>query len=1221
MKYGNPKNLTHRENEALFWTASRFVYLDAAGGTTPAGAPTGADQNEETQEATALNELVRRQRQRQQNQGAVDNLNVDEDLKQKLHEALFSDSMERQNLVTQFLENKDRAAFMRQVDAAEAQDRSWEGIFHIQRDIRARIQNLQYRAESYVELIPRKKADFELLIKEARKLNMRDAAADRGLRAELYELTQPDAQRQRHPVLQPHEADDLYNADPRSVNFNTIMNRYRSRIENAPNWTDGKARFRKIVARKKEEAGIEIQFESLSVDFDKILQNNLSKVRRKAEQERILKIAGKAVGITIKPGTEIRFKDPQNLDVSGDAQSVKIAAVAWDDVVVRNSKGEVIDKTLKAPIIVLGNGAKMTLGRFKKWVDGADAVPVTPDLAAATQALGLADYGIKIEKGMMLSYMRRSVTPEGEILSNPVFVTITNINEHGVHFDRPVLFSPGTEGGEEEMRDTLELGEFVKWWRRYEVMKSMGLEELQKMLKKYNEVYNHDHGLSPGENPPILVEKGEELQYPDEEGQKFNIVDVDMEGISLNGGIKYTFPEFFYWVSNNCVERTPEQKKSPEQEKAAAEKAQGMLEDIDTKKELKEKYVHAAEAHMHRVDARTKEVGSLTSRLADLWWSTQILSLRDLWDMVMEVVEFVKRKHTRRAKGRYGEVGSRIPGQLGVEFDRARQAVMDEEVNKYKEPMEKWGVDKIRRILYKTNSRDEAKACILTLTHKGEMRWDDHRFWETMNRITQRHTLRGSELHIPSPDEMPPGQSGEDMVIKSIDAVWGQSMGSEWFMENTGKYNSNKHGFEFKFKQLENDPKGIGGPKGELQAMIAAWKQGEYVNAQEYEAMIDGAIKFGKMGAEDKMFFIMAGIVARQGEDKGVEGGETLLHIDRAGELNSQYLNVFPLLDFFTQEKVVDYTQIESDTSSDNYGKPGKKRKLQLRDYERFVHTYFPEDFDENKAGKQFSRFMWEVMLMADSVRTRISKGIRNAENMDHDDAHLYIPPTTAGEIDSLTTGPTGQKKYFTNAGYCNAYPGFNQYILSLSSAYEEEADESKKKDRITALRDAVGAFIRLDAILDNRLLKKEGDHRARLDKTHYERGCVVDSTVKLEVYQKQMRNLVMEIGKAYGQDWHTWLYGAKTRPGEDEKQAAYERKIENLKEEIPKLFEQDGGQKALEVVNRFRDRATTSSTDLFALRALPGSERPRAAELKELHARARVWELAEAAKLAHGGH
>lgn len=1219
MKSDKTKNLTHREKDALF--GRRFIYLDAAGGTTPAGAPIDADQdNEENREAIA------RQRQRQQNQGAVENLNVDEDLRQRLREALFSDSLERQNLVTQFLENKDRAAFMRQMEAAETQDSSWEGIFHIQRDIRSKIQNLQYRAESYVELIPRKKADFELLVKEARKLNMRDAAADRGLRAELHELTQSDAQRQRHPVLQNHEADELYNADPRSVNFNTIMNRYRSRIETAPNWTDGKVRWRKIVARKKEEARIEVQFESLNSDFDKILQNNLSKARRKAEQERILKIASKAVGITIKPGTEIRFKDPGNLAVSEETQSVKIAGIAWDDVVVRNSKGEVIDKRLKAPIIVFNNGSKWTLGRFKKWVDGADAVEVTPDLAAATQALGLADYGIKIEKGMMLSYMRRSVGQDGEILSNPVYVTITNIDEHGVHFDQPVLFSPGVEGGGEEMKDTLEFGEFVKWWRRYEVMKSMGLEELQKMLAKYNEVYNHDHGLSPSENPPILVEKGEELRYPDEEGQKFHIIDVDVEGVSLAGGIKYTFPEFFYWVSNNCVERTPEQKPDPQQQKMADSKAQRMLEDIDTKKEVKEWNISAAEAHAHRVDARTKEVGTLTSRLSDLWWSTQILSLRDLWDMIKETVEFVKRKHTRRSKGRYGEVGSRIPGQLGVEFDRARQATMDEEVNKYKEPMKQWGVDKIKRILYKTNSRDEAKACILTLVDKGEMRWDDHRFWETMNRIVLRHTLRGKELHIPPPSEMPPGQSGEDLVIKAIDAVWGQSMGSEWFMQNTSKYNSNKHGFEFKFKQLENDPKGIGGPKGELTAMLKAWKSGEYVNPQDYEAMIDGAIKFGKMGAEDKMFFIIAGLVARQGEAKGKTDGETLLHMDRAGELNTVHLNAFPLMDFFTQEYVVDYTQIESDTSKPNYGKPGKRRKLQLRDYERFKNTYFPDDFDNDKAGAQFSRFMWEVMLLADSVRTRISKGIRNAENMDHDDAHLYIPPTTPGEIDGLTTGPTGQKKYFTNAGYCNAYPGFNQYILSLAYAYEEEDDESKKNEKVIALRDAVSAFIRFDAILDNRFLKKEGDHRARLDRRHYERGCVVDEDVKLEVHQKQIRNLVMEISKAYGKDWHTWLYGAKTGSifdkKEEEKQAAYEKRLDGLKDEIPRLFEQDGGKKALEVINRFRERAEmVGENDPYALRGLPRSKRPPADKLAKLRAEARAWELAEASKLAHGGH
>ena len=90
--------------------------------------------------------------------------------------------------------------------------------------------------------------------------------------------------------------------------------------------------------------------------------------------------------------------------------------------------------------------------------------------------------------------------------------------------------------------------------------------------------------------------------------------------------------------------------------------------------------------------------------------------------------------------------------------------------------------------------------------------------------------------------------------------------------------------------------------------------------------MIDGAIKYGKMSAEKKMFYLFAGILARQGNGKGgAPHGETLLHIDRLGDLDSKYLNQFPLLDFFTQVMVTDMTLVDSKT-----GKFGKKKKIEL---------------------------------------------------------------------------------------------------------------------------------------------------------------------------------------------------------------------------------------------------------------------------------------------------
>jgi hypothetical protein len=495
----------------------------------------------------------------------------------------------------------------------------------------------------------------------------------------------------------------------------------------------------------------------------------------------------------------------------------------------------------------------------------------------------------------------------------------------------------------------------------------------------------------------------------------------------------------------------------------------------------------------------------------------------------------------------------------------------------------------------------------MTLLHHGEMRWDDHEFWETLNRLTARYTLKGAELYIPRPDHMPPKKNGEDMTVPAIDALWGEGQASQWIQENISKYNSNKNNFEYIFKQTENDPKGIGGPAGRCRDLLATWRKGGYVNPQEYEEMIDAAIKYGKMSAEGKMFFIMAGVLARQGNHPS---GETLLHLDRLGELDSKYLNQFPILDFFTTKHVFD-------PMTGEMRKPNK-----LSDYQKWMEEYFPDDFAKGEPDAQFSRFMWEVIMPNEEVRTRMSKGIRNAENMDHDDAHLNIPPLTPTEVDNVTTGPSGQKKYFTNEGYMNAYPGFNHYIVSLSYLLEEEDDEKKRQNYLYALRDTLNGFIRYDAILDNRFKRSEKDHRARLDDRHFKRKTVVGGSILCGEYQAQVRNIVIEIARAYGEDL-SWLYGKKYGlDAEGERnQREYETKIEQLKERISDMIQSDEGQKAIEAIKRARSLAEVNEKDSRALSGIPDSRRPKPTEIERLRKSARAARLESAAGVGHGGH
>jgi hypothetical protein len=293
-------------------------------------------------------------------------------------------------------------------------------------------------------------------------------------------------------------------------------------------------------------------------------------------------------------------------------------------------------------------------------------------------------------------------------------------------------------------------------------------------------------------------------------------------------------------------------------------------------------------------------------------------------------------------------------------------------------------------------------------------------------------------------------------------------------------------------------------------------------------------------------------------------------------------------------------------------GKWGKKRKLNLSDLKKHMDEYFVEDFDKCKPGAGFNKYLWEVMVPAEPVRTRISKGIRKAEEMDHDDAHLNIPLATPAEIDGLCTGPSGGKKYFTNEGYANGLAGYGQVLNSLSYSIDDDKDPDSAKNKMLGVRDAINSFIRLDAILDNRLHRDKGDHYARLDDRQYQRHTVVDK-LPLKEQLKQMRNLILEVGKAYGEDWG-WLYGTVNSFDKAgvQKQKEYETKVENLKEHINELFKKDNGQKILETVKSVRGTDKLVGIDSY--------KHPEGEDYEKMMA-ARVAARAKFAHGAHGGH
>lgn len=1183
----------------LYKEEERFVFQD--GGAQRRPQRVNADNDEE--EAAAQAERIREQQeqardQRQQNlQTRVNRAtNASDRTKTRMRELLASGDIENENLVERFLRTgESEDTFREEAERLNRDNVLWRRIFETQRSIRTRIQELQYRAETYTEMVPRGREQFDDMMEQIRRLNRDDDGTDRRLKRTLFDLINGNAA-QRIPagVLSQREANLIYSMNPTQVDIRQEMGKYRNTILQGVG-DQGQVLFRQLLDLKRQEARAEVDMTRLTNQLNTMISSRLINVRNAAEKKRYLETASENIGITLAPGTVIEFEDADILNVEGN--TVTINEIVWEDIEITD-KGKVIDKIPGTARIRLSNGAPpMPIGRFKKWVDAANGVERISNLSNVHSVLGLKPYGIEIETGMDISYRSREVNANGELCSRYNTVSITEMRDGKIYFSQPILFQPGLDNvTPQEMRSSLTLGEFVKWWRRYQAEKSIGLDELRKHLLKYNEIENHLWGINASDNPPILVNENELLAFPDEEASEYKIERLEPDGVVLDVG-KMSFPQFFAWIKHNHVRRAKPKKLSAQQIAEEKQNKETMQLNKSHDEEVKKLQEHAGRVQMQESELgiKQKEAGGPIDMIKNLWFNTEFLTVVDIKNMITQIVEFVKRKHERRSKARYGEAGGRLPWVLGTEFERIKQEAEDGEVNKYKESMSNWGIPEIEETLHNTYTKDEAKACIITLVSKGVMRWDDPLFWRTLNRLTARYTLDGAKLNIPT--VIPWGESGEDMARTAIDKLWGENGAAEWIAENTSKYNSQKDHFEYTFNQLENDPKGIGGPRGYLKQLLTKWKAGDYVNPQEYEEMIDASIKKGKMYGEDKMFYLIAGCIARKGNDPN---GQTLLHLDRVGELNTKYLNAYPLLDFFTQTMIMDYSIFDKDAKPPSYG---KERKFKLSDYEEWAHTYFPEDYENNRPSFQFNRFLWEKMLTNEEVRTRVSKGLRNAQDIDHDDAHLIIPLASPNEIDQLTGNTTGQKKFFTNSGYANGLVGFGNWIMTLNYAIREAEDPKDKTTKIMALRDALNAFIRYDLILDYRLLKHKKEDQARLDSRHYDRPSVVDD-VETGFHQQQMRNLILEVGRVYGLDLN-FLYGDKTKPNEEARQKEYENKVDQMKGEIERVILSDDGKKALDVIQGIINRGKDVPN---GLRGIPRAARPPAEELAKLQSTRRAY-------------
>lgn len=480
--------------------------------------------------------------------------------------------------------------------------------------------------------------------------------------------------------------------------------------------------------------------------------------------------------------------------------------------------------------------------------------------------------------------------------------------------------------------------------------------------------------------------------------------------------------------------------------------------------------------------------------LKGLWTSTRFLSGNDIFEWGKAMWEYYVRRVERRQKDKYSSVAKELPF-WGPEMKRINQQIETEAMNQFKESFDQKGVFEIVDRLRNTRNRDEFKATMVTMSDKGQLRWDDLELWKSINRFVD------PKLAIPIPSNGDPNTrikedsniTGFDYLKAAIDSLFGEGQYNDWYQKNKSTYQSNAKGYYEKGKELEGIP---GGHARHLEILLRQHKNGDYVNPHEYEGIILHAIDFGKSNMRAKVYYMVEGVAAVNKQ------GRTILPPDRIAHINSEMLPKFPILEYMTA------SAMGAARGLDKNGKP-IRYPFTLDDYITWVNIFDdgdPQNAEKCKPSAALEQFLWDYVIPSDETQNRINKAIRNGENLDHDDMYAYLPPASEQVLTDACGATVGTKKFLTIEGYANAFPGFSQYFIALAKI------GNKNK-----LREAVKSYVRFEGIMKNRYKKEEGSKYQRMDYNTLNSPPIVSDATP-QALMDQMNPMIDQIVYAYAE-------------------------------------------------------------------------------------------------------
>ncbi|MSR87441.1 hypothetical protein EXS70_04725 [Candidatus Peribacteria bacterium] len=457
--------------------------------------------------------------------------------------------------------------------------------------------------------------------------------------------------------------------------------------------------------------------------------------------------------------------------------------------------------------------------------------------------------------------------------------------------------------------------------------------------------------------------------------------------------------------------------------------------------------------HDHMKDARDKLLDPTYAQptIPSTFWSRlHFLSLSDIAKICKDLKEDWLAESARAQERKTSEVEealtSAIPDDLPFpwgkytsrlkHYARRRKTSTEQEASKkWEDALQLRDPHELLGMLGRSPTKDQLKAIITLLCHKGQMDWNDPNFIQAIE--------TESGYKIPA-EAMKKDVDRDKWLRKILTAIWPDE--KEFYdhsrVENDSAFDSAKG----KYTSLADDISNIKGELArQLKDMLTIWKESGghppiEISPHKYEEIIHFAMRDGKMTMQEKFYYLVRGAASGLLPPQRVRA----LAGEKAGLLNK-----FPFIDYFS--------------SNDNTLPQLQKRAEELTERDWNGNDTF-------KPGAKTTMWLHRVVAQDEGVRTRVLKGAdKIAENMDHEDIPFFI--TALGvNVNVLASTISGHRQKVSKLGWKNAYCGYSSKFKIFGMIAKLERDGKPgahiKNEDIQALAQNLGGYIFMDNAL-----------------------------------------------------------------------------------------------------------------------------------------------------------